>query len=207
MGDWSTYGLSDFLMFAPATYWRLIELYHRALWPGQLLALGSGLACLALAPRPGARPRCAALLLLAAVWLWVGWAFHAQRYATINWAASYFALAFAVQALLLAALAWGVRVAAVRPATNVAAATALQRAGWLLAAGAVLLYPLAGWLAGRPLAQSDLFAMTPEPTALATLALLPMLARPLPRTAGWVASALPTLSLAMGAATLWTMAR
>lgn len=204
MGDGVGYSLSDFLMFAPATYWRSIELYHLALWPGQLLALGAGLGCLALAPRTGALPRRTALLLLAGAWLWVGWAFHAQRYATINWAASYLALAFALQAVLLALLAWWVPASGAMPA---AARSVGERAGWLLAAGAVLLYPLAGALVGRPWLQSDLFGMTPEPTALATLALLPMLARGLPRAARATAAVLPALSLAIGAATLWTMAQ
>ena len=39
--------------------------------------------------------------MLAACWLWVAIAFHATRYATINWAASYFAWAFGLEAALL----------------------------------------------------------------------------------------------------------
>ena len=40
-------------------------------------------------------------VLLAACWLWVAWAFLFSRYATINWAATWFAGLFAVQAVLL----------------------------------------------------------------------------------------------------------
>ena len=88
MSEWWTYRLSDFLLFSPRTYWRLFELYNLAIWPAQLAAVGFGLA-IAVAS-PGAAPRrCArrAAALLAACWLWIAWAFHLQRYATINWAA------------------------------------------------------------------------------------------------------------------------
>ena len=40
-------------------------------------------------------------LLLAACWTWIAWAYLGSRYATINWAAVYFAYGFALQALLL----------------------------------------------------------------------------------------------------------
>jgi len=203
MGDWSTYSLSDFLMFSPRTYWRMIELYQRAVWPGQLLALGAGLGCLVIALRPTPRSRRVAWVLLSVSWLWVGWAFHAQRYATINWAASYFAVAFALQAMLLGALAW--HCTAQNPPPRGTASTIPATVGWLLAAVAVLLFPLVGLAVGRPLVQSDLFGMTPEPTALATLGLLPALGRGLPAHWLWAAAGVPALSLAIGTATLWTM--
>ncbi|MFT7116230.1 MAG: hypothetical protein ACI9I0_001440 [Rhodoferax sp.] len=101
MSEWWTYQLSDFLMFAPSTYWRLMELYNRAFWPLQLLALLAGGAALWLASlqRPAAGR--SLVLLLAVLWLWVGWAFHYQRYASINLLAPYAAAAFALQGLLL----------------------------------------------------------------------------------------------------------
>lgn len=203
MGEWWTYSLSDFLMFSPATYWRLIELYQRALWPAQVLALATGLGCLAAALRPAPSVRGAALLVLALVWLWVGWAFHAQRYATINWAAYQFAWGFALQALVLAALAW--RVARLPVGARLRPRSIVVTLGWVLALAAVLLYPLAGWLAGRPLVQSDLFGVTPDPTALATLGLLPALAQGTGRIWRTGACLLPALWVAVGAATLWTM--
>ena len=33
MSEWWTYTLGDFLMFSPATYWRLVESYNRDVWP------------------------------------------------------------------------------------------------------------------------------------------------------------------------------
>ena len=33
MAVWLSYSLSDFLLFTPHTYYRLFELYNRAIWP------------------------------------------------------------------------------------------------------------------------------------------------------------------------------
>jgi hypothetical protein len=70
----------------------------------------------------------------------------------------------------------------------------------------VLLYPLAGLLAGRPWTQLEVFGITPEPTALATLGLLLASAQPPSRPVRWVLAVIPTLSLMLGAATLWLVA-
>jgi hypothetical protein len=131
----------------------------------------------------------------------VGWAFHWQHYATINWAARYFALAFVLQAVLLLGLGTWPRDARVPPAGVVA-----QKLGWLLAVSGVLLYPLAGLLAGHPWAQVEVFGITPEPTALATLGLLLASTAPPSRAVRCVLAAIPTLSLMVGAATLWLVA-
>lgn len=191
MSEWWTYSLSDFLMFSPRTYWRLVASYNRAVWPAQplLLVAGAVLAWLAVKRPPLRRGTWA---VLAVAWLWVGWAFHWQRYATINWAASYLAVAFAVQAVLLAWFA--LRNASVSGAPN--------RWGLLLV-HAGLLYPLAAVVLGRTLAESETFALMPEPTALVTLGLL-LAVRP----AGWRwAAAIPAASLALGFTTLALLAR
>ena len=89
-------------MFSPPVYWRLVERYNREAWPLHLLMLAAGLLLLWLAatrPAAAARPVAGAL---AVIWLWVGWSFHHQAYAQINWAAEYAAIAFAIQAVLLA---------------------------------------------------------------------------------------------------------
>lgn len=201
MSEWWTYRLSDFLMFSPGTYWRLVELYNRDVWPAQLVALAAGLVSLWLAASRRAGAGRVLMALLAAAWLWVGWAFHWQRYATINWAAPYFAVAFAVQAVLLVAL--GVLL---RDAHAPTAGVTAQRLGWLLAVTGVVLYPLAGLLAGHPLSQAEVFGMAPEPTALASLGLLLASGHPPSRVLRCLLAIIPTLSLLMGAATLWSMA-
>lgn len=193
MSEWWTYRLSDFLMFSPRTYWRLVEQYNRDIWPAQLLAAGSGLVLLWLAAgrRAGAGRVVAAVL--AAAWLWVGWAWHWQRYATINWAAPYFAVVFWLEAALFVILGV-VR----RGGPHRSASTAGGGVGWVLAVCGLLLYPLAGLVAGRPWTQAELFAVMPEPTALASLGLLLAGAQP---HAKWL-SVVPVLSLLVGLATL-----
>jgi len=91
MSEWWTYDLRDLLLFSPRTYYRLFELYNLEWWPLQILALALGAAVFVLARRGGERAGCALVAMLAACWLWVAWAWHAQRYAPINWAAEYYA--------------------------------------------------------------------------------------------------------------------
>ena len=201
MSEWWSYRLSDFLMFSPRTYWRLVELYNHDVWPAQLAALALGFTALWLAAsrRAGAGRVLAALL--AAAWLWVGWAFHWQRYATINWAAPYFAMAFAVQAGLLLGLGLS------RPGAGTPyAGGTLQNLGWLLAVTGVVFYPMAGLLAGRPWTQAEVFGIAPEPTALASLGLLLACGCPSSRARRCLLAVIPTLSLLLGAATLWLIA-
>lgn len=197
MSEWWTYRLSDFLMFSPPVYWRLVERYNREAWPLHLLMLGAALLLLWLAARKPAMAGRWVAGVLAAIWLWVGWAFHHQAYAQINWAADYAAIAFALQAGLLVGL--GV----MRPRGAVPdTGPALRRAGLALAALAMLAYPVAGLLAGGTWARAEAFGLMPEPTALATLGLL--LAAVQAHRA-WLA-AIPLLSLAVGWATLWQLA-
>ena len=56
MAEWWTYSLSDFLLFAPRTYYRLFELTNEALWPAHIAALALGGAILALARHGGTGP-------------------------------------------------------------------------------------------------------------------------------------------------------
>ncbi|HMA06480.1 MAG TPA: DUF6064 family protein, partial [Ramlibacter sp.] len=110
-----------------------------------------------------------------------------------NWGARYFALAFVVQAVALLAL--GVlRSGRASPLAKVGE----YRLGLVLAAGGVLAYPLLGMLAGRPWAQSEVFGLMPEPTALATVGLLLAAG---PRGRAWLC-VVPLLSLALGMTTL-----
>ena len=87
MTEWWTYGISDFLMFSPETYWRLVARYNAAWRPAQLAALAAGCGVLALVRRSDAAAARMALVLLALAWAWVGWFFHARQYAQIFLAA------------------------------------------------------------------------------------------------------------------------
>ena len=105
MSEWWTYRPSDFLMFAPRTYYRLFELTNAELWPLQIVTLAVGLVMFWLVWR-GTYGRVVAAVL-AAAWIFVAWAYHFERYATISTGAPYYAMGFAVQALLLAWCAGG----------------------------------------------------------------------------------------------------
>ena len=101
MSEWRTYTLSDFLLFSPRTYYSLFELYNAEIWPAQIVALALGVVLVGLLWRPRAGQGRIVAAILAFCWIWVAWAFHWRHYATINWAATYFAGGFAVEALLL----------------------------------------------------------------------------------------------------------
>lgn len=188
MSEWWTYRPSDFLLFSSRTYWRLFELHNAQWWPLHLLAIGVALAALGWRWRQGsARPL---LLVMAAAWGFVAWGFHLQRYAGINWASVGFAAAFAVQGVLLLALA------AARPQPRGAPPVIACRSGLALLLVALLLYPFAGLAIGRPLAQAEAFGLAPDPTAMATLGAL-LLAPRSPRWLWRLAWAVPLLWAAL----------
>ena len=195
MSEWWTYSLSDFLLFAPRTYYRLFELYNASVWPLHVLALALGAAILVLLRRAGAARGRVIAALLAGVWLWVAWAYFLEQYATINWAAEYFAWGFALEALLLATIGVA-RPLDFRPSANLAG-----RAGIALFVFALVLQPLIGPLAGRSWTAAEIFAIAPDPTVTATLALL-LLAR---SRAVWLLLPLPVLWCAVTGATAWAM--
>ena len=196
MSEWWTYRLSSFLLFSPRTYYRLLELYNLAIWPAQLAGMAIGLAIIALMiGKHGHRDRIIAGLL-AACWLWTGWAFHYQRYAQINWAAPWFAAAFAFEALLLVVV--GV----------LAGRLVSRREGdgklWiptLIVAISIFGYPLLAPLTGRPWTTAETFGVAADPTAIASVAVL---ARVRGRIR-WLLLAVPLLWCAVAAATLWAM--
>ncbi len=194
MPDWWSYRLSDFLLFSPRTYWRLFELHNEALWPLSLVTLALGLAALALAllrPRHHGR---LITILLAILWALVGWSFLWQRYATINWAATYVAPLFALEALLLVIIG------------GTLDRFVIDQRGVRRIAGFALVvlglgYPLLAPLFGRPWAVAELFGTTPDPTAIATLGFV-LLARG--RSAALLYP-IPLLWCIASSVTLWAM--
>ena len=166
MSEWWTYRLSSFLLFSPRTYHRLFEIYNRAVFPAQVLALGLGLWILLSRWRGAEGPR-RAMAILAACWLFVAVAFLALRYASINFAAVHFAWAFGLEAALLAIVGVARRGLAFDRPTG-----AVARTGMAMFAFALLVEPLAGPLLGRGWRQVEVFGVAPDPTAVATLGLL-----------------------------------
>lgn len=196
MSEWWTYSLRDLLLFSPQTYYRQFELHNVEWWPLPLITLALGLALPVLLRRSSPYSMRTITVVLALCWLWVAWAFHWQRYAAINLAGGYFALAFAVEALLLLWLAM----------TRGSLQTELVSQTRYYAGMGVLLYaqlihPLIGLLQGRNLAQAEVFGMAPDATALATLGILLL--------AGgrrfWLLAPIPLLWCFISGATLWAM--
>lgn len=197
MSEWWTYSLRDLLLFSPNTYYRLFELYNIELWPLQIFALALGMVILLLWRNGSKAARMTIAAILALCWLWVAWAYHWQRYAHINWAASYYAPAFVLEALLLLWL--GV----VRQPPDMAkAGNKSRRSGLVLFVFALLSYPLLALLPGKSWTQAEIFGMAPDPTALATLAIMLLgSARP-----AWWLFPVPVVWCFISGATLWAMA-
>ncbi len=190
-GSWS---LEDLLLFEPRVYWRLFALENEALWPAQPVLLAAG-GLLALGLFSGRRPSGRWLgPALGAAWFWAGWQFMVLRYGAVNWAAPTLAWGFYAEAALLAALGLSGRFALERR-RNV-------RFGAALLAAALFAWPLLAPLDGRPWGQAEVFAIAPDPTAIATLGLLAFAAR-----SPWTAllCVAPALWLAASAVTLFTM--
>jgi hypothetical protein len=194
MSEWWTYRPSSFLMFSASSHARLLEQFNRDAWPSLPLVLGAGLLLLFAAAAPSSRAARWAPLVLAAVWAWVGWAFLWSRFAEINTAASYLAVAFWIQAAMLAAVQWRALAQPVTPGQPQALALAVV-------AVAVFLWPLSAALTGRSWLQAEYFGLAPEPTALATLGWLRAAAVPHKR----LLAVIPVLSLVLGLGMLWLL--
>ncbi len=197
MADWLTYRASDFLLFAPRTYYRLFALYNEAIWPAQILALFVGAAAFALLWRGRRSGSTAAVAILVVADLWIAWAYFFERYQTINWAAQYFALGFIAQAVLLGFVGPSKQKPFRRP-TRVR-----RRIGLALFFFALVVQPLIGpLLLGRPWQEIELFGLAPDPTSVATLGALLLLLR---GRALAFAMLLPLAWCAISFLTLWTM--
>ena len=196
MPEWWTYGLSDFLLFSPRTYYRLLERYNEAVWPAQIVTLGVGVGILVVLRRPSARRGRIISLILASLWAWVAWAFVWERYATINWAAMYFLPLFALEVLLLGWIGGvrgrlGFRLSRDPPGM----------VGLGLFLFALVLYPTLAPLLGRTWEQAEVFGVAPDPTVIASLGLI-LLAEGRIR---WELLAAPILWCGISGATLGVM--
>lgn len=158
-------------MFSPRVYARLFEQLHEAWWPLHALVLAAGVAGLvALARGRGTGVLAAGL---GAAWVFCATVFVHGLYAPVNWAAAVFVPPLVALGLLLPLRAW-----AVREGVPVAAGT--RRVALGLALWAVLGHPLLALASEGGWRQAEWLGLAPDPTAVATLALLVVL----PRRAG-----------------------
>lgn len=194
MSEWWTYRMASFVLFSPRTYLRLCEHYNEAVWPLQIVTLTAGVALVLVARRTGSSPARTIPLTLAALWLFVAYAFHLRRYAAINWAADYFAIAFIAQALLLA---WSGVTGALRFGINT---SWRQGAALAIVAFALVGVPLLERQSGRNWRELEAFGTSPDPTALGTLGIL-LVARDPP----WMLLAIPLAWCVINGAFQWTV--
>jgi hypothetical protein len=134
--------------------------------------------------------------ILGALWLWTAWSFFWERYATINWLANYIAPFAAMQGYLLlgvGAMARQPDFAKPRKASGYAALGIL--------AFAVIGYPFIALAMGRPWSAVEIFGIAPDPTAIATVAVLAQ-AR---RRVLWLLILIPGLWCVMTGLTLWIL--
>jgi hypothetical protein len=196
MSEWTTYRLSDLLLFSPRVFYRLFEQANATAWPAQVLTVGTGVALIAILLAPTVTRLRLGAMLLAVVWAWVAWFFIANHYATINWAAVWFAALFYAEAGLL------VIAAALPPQVKNTGPTILRpRIAIIFCILAVIAYPLLALLAGRPFIQAEVFGIAPDPTAIMTLvclAAVPLRLRPLLMIA-------PGLWCVVSGLTLWVL--
>ncbi len=171
MGDWSSYSLSDFLLFSPQVYERLFVLHNQDMWPAQFIWLLLGAGALASVWRARSSGPGAALVILGAAWLSVASTFFLGRYQEINWLGAYIAPLAGLQGgALIAYGLWG------------GARVVLPRQdrfpffiGTSVLAFGLTIYPLLAGVSGTGLSGSQVFGLTPDPTAVATLGGLALL--------------------------------
>ncbi len=196
MGDWLSYTPSDFLLFSTRNYYRMFELYNRAIWPAQILALLLGLVILWRLHRASLQQGLVVTGILAVGWLWTAWAYLVEHYDTINWAARYFAIGFVIEAVLL------IWTGAVRSRLSFQPhGDWVGRTGMGLFVFALVAQPWIGPLVGRDWRQAEIFGVTPDPTVLATLGILLTVDKRPP----WGLMIIPLVWCSLSGATLWTM--
>lgn len=162
MGDLATYSLNDFIPFTPEVYFRLFMRLNEAVWPAHLAAaLVAGLIVWSTIRGRGRTVG----ILLAICWGWVGWVYHFELYANLNWAGTYSGWAFVVQSVLL--MAYGVAGRLDRPGEG--ALDGPSRMALALAVFALVIFPFFSPLNGRGWGGLRVFGIAPAPTALATL--------------------------------------
>lgn len=153
--------------FDTAAFFANLAQYNEAIWPAQVVAYALGLAAVFLVFLRSRWSSALIAAILAAAWIWTGAVYHLQHFATINFWAPVFGVAFILQGLLLL---W----------TGVAKRHVIfgfepGLAGWL--GLAFLAFALAGcpalaWLLGHGWPQMQGFGTAPCPTAIFTLGML-----------------------------------
>ncbi len=196
MSDLWSYSLDDFLLFSPRVYDRMLELHNQSIWPFQVLAILLGVAALYLIFRPSHDRIRIIFAIYGAAWIWIAWSFFWHRYASINWAAQYVTPLAALQG---ASLIWFGSIKGWLDFEAPRSVGVMAIVGIL--AFAVVGYPFMASVMGRTWSAAEIFGVSPDPTAVATVAML-TLARGRGR---WLLMLFPFLWCLVAGLTLWIM--
>jgi hypothetical protein len=159
--------LSLVLPFTREVLFRLFATYNEEVWPAPVVAGLLGVVALALVVHPAVRWGWLPAAILAGIWAWNGAVYHFQYFATINFMAPGFAVAFVLEALLLA---WA---GVVRRRLRFRFRRSVRGwAGLALAAYGLGVYPLTSVLSGHAWPAMPVFGVAPGPTTVFTLGLL-----------------------------------
>jgi hypothetical protein len=167
MDKLASYRLSDFILFSESAYHRQFELYNQAIWPLHILIVIISLVILyVLWQRPRWCGRFISAVLMVS-WTWVAYAYLYQRFYQIHVVAHWYALAFVIQAFLIARYGLYEN----RLARFTADRTRLML-GYTMLSTSLLVYPFIAAMTDRSWNQSEMFVLCPDPTAIATLGIL-----------------------------------
>jgi hypothetical protein len=156
--------LSDFVLFSREALYSVFESYNADIWPLQLVWAVLAVMVFLLLRRGDPGSQRIALGIFGGAWLWVALAFHLRYFLPINWAATYFAWLFVIEAVMLFSFAmFGAPFAFDKRAQR----AGTEMVGIVLFVAAALV-PL-GLLLGQGWRQTLLFGWGPDATALGTL--------------------------------------
>lgn len=166
--------------FTTGQFLDVFRRYNEMVWPAQIALNAAGLFAAFAAYRANVRRSWwwgrASVLVLAALWLWCGVAFHKLFFATVTPAGLIFGSLFIAEGALLLLMAWqnGPSFEPVSHA-SVAAAT-------VLLVYSLAIYPAIGWVLGHRYPFVPSFG-TPCPTTVFTFGIFCLLATAVPRFA------------------------
>ena len=168
------------LPFTAGQFFDVFRSYNESVWPAQLALNAIGLVTVVAAYRANARHSqrwaVAAIVFLAALWLWTGIVYFKVFFASITPAGDIFGLLFIAEAGLLLLAAWQSR-SAFEPTSRTNAAVAA-----IVIAYALLLYPVLGFALGHQYPDSPTFG-APCPLVIFTFGLFCLLPSSIPRFA------------------------
>ena len=152
--------------FTTEQFFQVFVAYNTAVWPAQILLVGTAVSCLVLAFRPERWAGKAIAFGLAALWAWMAVAYHWAFFAEINPAARIFGPLFLVEAALLLWVGFRTRDLHFEPRRDLFGVV-----GGLLAACALVVYPLVGMALGHRYPAQPTFGL-PCPTTIFTVGML-----------------------------------